>query len=741
MNDWMTKDEAAEYAKVSPRTIQRWISSHALPSARRGRVLRIRRADLDKFLQRFGDPANRPGRPEIRTYLSYAFEDEFFARRVNYFLRKQPSLETFFHADDREAQTFPQELGNQLASCDAAVFFQGRILGSFQKLEMEAARAFEKPRILVWLPGAETSAETFGIVGSLDPIALRDDGNAEAERCAREIVHRLGNEFGKESGITWVPDDDLPMGYPFSYEKDIIEEYVHGNGRLSIKRVEEGCPEVWPDVIKDHADISNPIPPQIIGAFRPETARIVVDARGRRIKNADGSDSQLTFPEAGPRDLLCYPRGRSLRVGILVSGGIAPGINAVIEGIVERHELYAGKHNFAARQSGRPGYRLEVLGYIGGLNALLHDGLRSNRELTLEDVRGNMHLGGSIIGTSRADELLDKDTVARRERLLHIVRTLERHALDILYVIGGDGSMRAAHAIWKTASSEGYDLSVVAIPKTMDNDILWVWQAFGFSSAVNKAEEVILQLHTETTSNPRLGIVQLFGSDSGFVVVHAALASGAGVCDAVLIPESCFSMRELSHHITSRLVTRLVERSPDRPHSMIIMAETAIPEDIRDYIDEDFVQLYDEEKSAIRAFLANNRRVYGQTPDALRTGGLKVVARVLEREIQALDDPYWGNFRVFTNEPRHLIRAMSPNVSDLVFGQRLGTLAVDNAMAGYTDFMVSQWLTEYVLVPLKLVVLGRKRVPKDGIFWKSVISNTGQPADMCKHENDDELGD
>ena len=76
------------------------------------------------------------------------------------------------------------------------------------------------------------------------------------------------------------------------------------------------------------------------------------------------------------------------------------------------------------------------------------------------------------------------------------------------------------------------------------------------------------------------------------------------------------------------------------------------------------------------------------------------------------------------------MRSISPSCSDIIFGQRLGMLAVDNAMAGYTDFMISQWLTEYVLVPLKLVTLGRKRIPPKGIFWRSVLDKTGQPEDM-----------
>ena len=89
-------------------------------------------------------------------------------------------------------------------------------------------------------------------------------------------------------------------------------------------------------------------------------------------------------------------------------------------------------------------------------------------------------------------------------------------------------------------------------------------------------------------------------------------------------------------------------------------------------------------------------------------------------------DPYWESFRVVTNEPRHLIRSIEPSAIDVAYGARLGTMAVDAAMAGFTDCMVSQWLTEYVVVPLELVVLGRKRLPREGIFWRTVVAQTGQ---------------
>jgi hypothetical protein len=127
-------------------------------------------------------------------------------------------------------------------------------------------------------------------------------------------------------------------------------------------------------------------------------------------------------------------------------------------------------------------------------------------------------------------------------------------------------------------------------------------------------------------------------------------------------------------------------------------------------------------------------RPQGQTSDVLRRAGLKIVMKGLEAAfIQrgVRGNVRWDELRLLANEPRHLVRSIGPSTSDIVSAQRLGSLAVDNAMAGYTDFMISQWLTEYVLVPLKLVALGRKRIPESGIFWKSVLAKTGQPADLA----------
>lgn len=269
----------------------------------------------------------------------------------------------------------------------------------------------------------------------------------------------------------------------------------------------------------------------------------------------------------------------------------------------------------------------------------------------------------------------------------------------------------------------------------MDNDVLWVWQSFGFLSAVEKAKGFIMQLHTEATSNPRLCVMQLFGSDSGFVVSHAGLASG--VVDLALIPEIRFSMRKVAAYIRKRLYGQYGKGHS--PYGMVLMSETAIPTDVKELMDADkrrpahqrVLRLEQEEEDEINRYIENNCRVRGQTPDALRTGGLKIVSRILQHELKHMPpSDYWKDYRVFTNEPRHLLRSLEPSSSDIIFGHRLGCLAVDNAMAGFTDFMVSQWLTEFVLVPLPLVVLGRKRVPEEGIFWRSVLDSTGQDSNL-----------
>jgi 6-phosphofructokinase 1 len=666
----------------------------------------------------------------MKIFMSYNFSDEYFVQRVSYHLSKQKDLKPYCYADERHLEDWVLEVGKYLDSIEAFLLFLGKTIGDTQeieartaikhKLELKKSNSSDLKLMLIQLPDSIPLPNSLALFDAPAPIKVGNLDEQNAHRCAQEITKTL-NGF-------WIPDDDLPIGYPFDYEKKIIAEY--SKGEISGDLIELGCPIEWPRILKKEAKIQNPVSTSEIGLYRDWDAGKgqlrdedpqVIAAALTEFHTDHLVNRKLTLPEAGPRKYLHYPtksEGR-LRVGILVSGGIAPGINAVIAGIVERQFLYA--------TSGNNAEMLKVRGYHNGLKALLRDGTQFSL-LTPELTASQANLGGSILGTSRAQEFMDADPKKIEEALQKAITRLSNDGIEILYIIGGDGSMRAAHALWRFSQYMGKKISIVGIPKTMDNDILWVWQSFGFLSAVQYSKEVIQQLFTEAKSNPRLCILQLFGSDSGFVVTHAVTASG--VCDLFLIPEAPFTLKKISNYMMSKLRSRYREsQGRESTYGMIVMAETAIPLDAEDYLDDPEVALTETEKGEIRSFL-KRRRLFGQTPDALRSGGLKLISKVLQQRIRSMEGDYWDYFRVFTNEPRHLIRAIPASTSDIIFAHRLGSLAVDCAMAGYTDFMISQWLTEFVMVPLRLVTLGRKRIPKDGIFYKAARASTGQPADL-----------
>jgi 6-phosphofructokinase len=552
----------------------------------------------------------------MRVFLSYHFDprDETFVHEVHYFLRKQPGIDSFYWSQHGKGDEFRAEIEKELLHSEAMIIFAGKEAGKTQLKEVAVYGALPKRRtILVQLADAIPP----GLVletALMAPIRVDRPGFVDASEsrkgaveCAKAIIQRLG--------LAWLSDDGIPLGYPFAYEKDIIEEYLKGNGHASWERVAEGCPSTWPSVEHLPTWYANPLDADEIGKFCDDTARINVDSRLRTGENAPG----LPLLEARPRKELRYPVDdadpRMLGVGILVSGGIAPGINAVIDGIVKRHTLYA-----EGLRSDFP-YELFIHGFAEGFRGFFHAGVRSKR-LTVSIVEQSAELGGSLLGTSRPEELLGSDARQRAECRRRIVTRLcdnPAERVHILYVIGGDGSMRAAHALQRTADEMGKDLAVVGIPKTMDNDILWIWQSFGFLSAVEKAREVILNMHTEVASNPRLGIIQLFGSDSGFVASHAAYSTA---CDLVLIPEDPLTMDQIFQHVSRRLQDRL--NGQTSPYGLVVMAETALPEDARNYVDDPDVHLSDREKTAVETFLGQGRRVTGQTPDELRTAGLKM---------------------------------------------------------------------------------------------------------------------
>src|SRR6266550_6295207 len=589
----------------------------------------------------------------MKVFSSYRFADERFVRSVNYYLKRQSDLVPYCFGEETHTENWVSEVSKELARADAFLIFLGAQLGGIQSLEGKALLNLISGREVrvIKLPGFPGFGilEDLALFSGFYQVSAKEVDEQSAQQCAKEITNSLGKQ--------WVPVDDIPDEYVFDYEKDIIQAYSQDS--IAPKLVGKGCPTHWPSVERKETRIESPLKEEDVGLFRDwdknenkyRDGESLVLAGALKELSDQQINKSLCFPEAGPRKALSYPATPlGLKVGILVSGGIAPGINAVIAGIVERQTLYAdqGRYN-----------RLLINGYQNGLNAIYYPGA-NYRALNSDDVVSRADRGGSVLGTSRLEDFMSANPLTRRQALETAVGHLAGDGIEILYIIGGDGSMRAAHSISKTAQELGHNMSVIGVPKTMDNDILWVWQAFGFLSAVERSRNLIQELYTEAKSNPRLGVIQLFGSDSGFVVTHAVSASG--VCDLFLIPEVPFTMTKICKYMADKLRQRY-QHSPglQSTYGMIVMSETAIPQDAEDYFDDPKVGLTNAEKEAISSFLKQTR-VFGQTPDELRSGGLKLVSRVIEQYINESEEVfpqrYWRKFRVFTNEPRHQIRAI-----------------------------------------------------------------------------------
>ena len=430
----------------------------------------------------------------------------------------------------------------------------------------------------------------------------------------------------------------------------------------------------------------NPIPESRIGRFS-SGKRICATADMDIVKAYLDVNKRLpSFPAAGPRELLYFDPG-AVRVGIVTAGGIAPGLNTVIHSIVNLHSTVYGM-------------REKAVGFLGGFS-----GVARQHTMELEPAKTIEWLqkGGTRIFTGR-----DKADVNA------IVTGLVQLGIDILYVIGGDGSLSVAHAIVKEIESRKLKIAIAGIPKTMDNDVLWISHSFGFDTAVEEAARIVNAIHDEAKSTRRICLLPLFGREAGFVAAHAALACGH--VDAILVPEVEFRLEPLLEY-----VDRLVKR---KGHALIVMAEGACPSGYSEH---------DMEEGLRSHGLDPADRTNPRVNDALRTWRLNIIHDRFREYFGKL----WGDeHQVFVEEPRYLIRAIPANSVDQIYCQRLADLAVHNALAGYTDFMISQWLDEYVLVPLTLVSEEKgpdgkrltKKINPGSVFWATVINSTDQPS-------------
>lgn len=393
-----------------------------------------------------------------------------------------------------------------------------------------------------------------------------------------------------------------------------------------------------------------------------------------------------SFLAAGPRPHLRIDP-KKCRAGIAAGGGIAPGIPVVMDGLVRRHQLTYGTPVG------------NILGFIGGFRGLGRRGETNTIPLTCQETAKWIYEPGCQIGMSRYREDIDS-----------MVKTLQDLCLDIVYFIGGDGTLEAAHRVALAITQRQLPIAVVGIPKTIDNDVAWCWSTFGFGTAIDRAAIEIRALHANITTHSRIGIIILYGGHSGFLAANAGLASG--VADLIVIPEEQPRLEKVVAY-ARQLVAR--RDGPLADNALIVMAEgVAWCDGFRQPMLQELRQ---------RGIVGANEEPASfddQPSDDVRTALVSVLTKAFQAEFQ-------NRHPVVILEPRSLISAVPPSAHDIIYCRRLAENAVDSALAGFTDCMSSFWNTEYVLVPLCLVADKRKQLPIHGAFWTTCRAATGQP--------------
>jgi len=404
-------------------------------------------------------------------------------------------------------------------------------------------------------------------------------------------------------------------------------------------------------------------------SFTDDNCRVLVDI-GPEAWQAIGQGQPLdSLEEAGARRQIYFDPSK-VRAAILTAGGLCPGLNDVIRSLVMTLHYRYGVVNIMGVKYGYQGLNPECGHELVPLNA--------------DNVSHIHEFGGTILGSSRGGQSPEE-----------MVDSLERLNLNILFCIGGDGTLKGAHAIAKEIKSRGLKIGVVGVPKTIDNDISQVSRSFGFETAVAIASDVIRSAHTEANGAPHgLGLVKLMGRDSGFIAATASLAQSEA--NYVLIPEIDFDLDG-----PGGLLNHLEKRLTSRGHAVIVVAEGA---------GQKFFKDASESRDASGNVLHKDIGTF--LAEAIKA---HFKAKNLELNLKLID-------------PSYIIRSAPANASDRVYCSYLGQKAAHAAMAGKTDLLIGLWNDHFVHVPIALVIRERKKVDPTGVLWNSVLETTGQPS-------------
>ncbi len=379
----------------------------------------------------------------------------------------------------------------------------------------------------------------------------------------------------------------------------------------------------------------------------------------------------VSFEKAGPKESIYFEPAKT-KVGIVTCGGLCPGLNNVIRSLV--NQLY---YRYGIKR---------ILGIRYGYEGLISEYNHEVIEMTAPMV-SEIHLsGGTFLGTSRGEQDVEK-----------MVDTLEILNLNILFCIGGDGTLRGAHAIYEEIHKRNLKISVAGIPKTIDNDIDLIQKSFGFETAFSIANDIIRNAHNEAQGAYNgIALIKLMGRDSGFIAANAVLAIQE--VNFVLIPEISFDL-----YGPGGFLAELKKRLEERHHAVVVVAEGA-GQDL---------------------FESKNREIDASGNIKHQDIGIFLKDKI-KAEFSALGFPYSLKYI----DPSYIIRSAPANANDSKFCNLLAQNAVHAAVAGKTDFVTGYWNNSFTLMPIPAVVAKRKKIDVEGELWWNVLEATGQPISM-----------
>jgi 6-phosphofructokinase 1 len=321
----------------------------------------------------------------------------------------------------------------------------------------------------------------------------------------------------------------------------------------------------------------------------------------------------------------------------------------------------------------------DIIGMTGGYHGLSNPEVYEPMELNPELVRTIHMQGGSILKAGRGGVDCPK-----------IINNLRKQGINMLFVIGGDGTQYAAHMIFQEAKKQGYHISIVGVPKSIDNDVLLIDKTFGFESAVATASDIIRNVWIEARSADNgVGVIKLMGRDAGFIAVYASLAST--LADVILIPEVKFKLQDVHNHVYNTLKRK--------GHCVVVVAEGA-----------------GQEYCATGELDATGHPKYGD------------IGTLMRDSINEYLKDKGG--RCFYIDPSYIIRSCPIRPNDHIYCLRLASDAVHTAMRGYSGVCVGAIHNVVCIFPSDIIASGKRKMGVKDSFWQHAVQRAKMPISL-----------